>query len=167
MLGGKLMFGHQDDEQMLNEQAQSVSTGQDNTSTATDNSVSEDNQSNLSAPLVPSNDNQSSLSDNQSSQSNDQSADNLLPTTSNNAEELLVIKQQALNQLSPIINHLDQTPEEKFRTTMMMIQASDDQSLIKSAYEAAQQINDEKVKAQALLDIVNEINYFTHPINEN
>ncbi len=167
MLGGKLMFGHQDDEQMLNEQAQSVSTGQDNTSTATDNSVSEDNQSNLSAPLVPSNDNQSSLSDNQSSQSNDQSADNLLSTTSNNAEELLVIKQQALNQLSPIINHLDQTPEEKFRTTMMMIQASDDQSLIKSAYEAAQQINDEKVKAQALLDIVNEINYFTHPINEN
>jgi hypothetical protein len=161
------MFGHQDDEQMLNEQAQSVSTGQDNTSTATDNSVSEDNQSNLSAPLVPSNDNQSSLSDNQSSQSNDQSADNLLSTTSNNAEELLVIKQQALNQLSPIINHLDQTPEEKFRTTMMMIQASDDQSLIKSAYEAAQQINDEKVKAQALLDIVNEINYFTHPINEN
>ncbi len=79
--------------------------------------------------------------------------------------ELFDIKQQALNQLSPLIGHLEQTPEEKFRTTMMMIQASDDQTLIKSAYEAAQKITDEKVRAQALLDIINEINYFTqhHP----
>lgn len=76
-------------------------------------------------------------------------------------DELLQIKQQALQQLSPLVGHLDQTPEEKFRTTMMMIQASDNQVLIKEAYAAAQQIDDEKVRAQALLDIVNEINYFT------
>lgn len=74
---------------------------------------------------------------------------------------LIDIKQQALTQLSPLLGHLDQTPEEKFRTTMMMIQASDDQGLIKAAFEAAQNITDEKVRAQALLDIVNEINYFT------
>lgn len=79
-------------------------------------------------------------------------------------DALLDIKQQALQQLTPLIGHLDQTPEEKFRTTMMMIQGSDNQDLIKDAYEAAQQITDEKMKAQALLDIVNEINYFTqHP----
>ena len=48
---------------------------------------------------------------------------------------------------------------------MMMIQASDNQELIKTAYEAAQAIPDEKVKAQALLDIVNEINYFTQQQN--
>jgi len=75
---------------------------------------------------------------------------------------LLDIKQQALTQLSPMLSHLDQTPEEKFRTTMMMIQANDDKSLIKDAYATAQQITDEKAQAQALLDIVNEINYFTH-----
>lgn len=75
--------------------------------------------------------------------------------------DLVEIKQQALQQLSPLVDHLDQTPEEKFHTTMMMIQASDDQSLIKTAYETAQKITDEKAKAQALLDIVNEINYFT------
>ena len=47
---------------------------------------------------------------------------------------------------------------------MMMIQASDDASMIKTAYEAAQGIADEKIRAQALLDVVNEINYFTqHP----
>lgn len=76
-------------------------------------------------------------------------------------DDLLSIKQQALTQLSPLVGHLDQSPEEKFRTTMMMIQASDNHDLIKVAYEAAQVIEDEKVKAQALLDIVNEINYFT------
>ncbi len=74
---------------------------------------------------------------------------------------LIGIKQQALQQLSPLVGRLEQTPEEKFRTTMMMIQASDDQSLIKTAYESAGQIVDEKARAQALLDIVNEINYFT------
>lgn len=78
---------------------------------------------------------------------------------------LLEIKQQALQQLSPLVGHLEQSPEEKFRTTMMMIQASDDQSLIKAAYEAAQEITDEKTRAQALLDVVNEINYFTQQQN--
>ncbi len=76
-------------------------------------------------------------------------------------DDLLDIKQQALKALTPLVDHLDQSPEEKFRTTMMMIQASDDQSLIKVAYEAAKGITDEKERAQALLDIVNEINYFT------
>lgn len=82
-------------------------------------------------------------------------------TAASDPDDLLNIKQQALQQLSPLVSHLDQTPEEKFRTTMMMIQATDDQSLIKDAYAAAQQIPDDKSKAQALLDIVNEINYFT------
>jgi len=74
---------------------------------------------------------------------------------------LLDLKQDALQKLSPLLGHLDQTPEEKFRTTMMMIQASDNQALLKDAYEAAQGIEDEKTRAQALLDVVNEINYFT------
>jgi hypothetical protein len=80
-------------------------------------------------------------------------------------DDLLSIKQEALQQLSPLVSHLEQTPEEKFRTTMMMIQASDNQSLIKDAYESAKKITDEKVRAQALLDIVNEINYFTQQHN--
>jgi len=83
------------------------------------------------------------------------------PAPMGGADDLLQIKQQALQQLSPLVGHLDQTPEEKFRTTMMMIQAADNQDLIKEAYAAAQNITDEKTRAQALLDIVNEINYFT------
>jgi hypothetical protein len=82
------------------------------------------------------------------------------PATNANTT-LLDIKQKALQELSPLVDQLEQTPEEKFRTTMMMIQASDDQSLLPAAYDAAQAIVDEKAKAQALLDVVNEINYFT------
>jgi hypothetical protein len=78
-----------------------------------------------------------------------------------NEDELLKLKQQALQSLAPLVDHLDQDPEEKFKTTMMMIQASDNADLIPDAYAAANQIPDEKVKAQALLDVVNEINYFT------
>lgn len=76
--------------------------------------------------------------------------------------DLLDIKHQALENLAPLVSHLDQSAEEKFKTTMMLIQASDNSQLISQAYEAANQITDEKVRAQALLDVVNEINYFTH-----
>ena len=75
--------------------------------------------------------------------------------------ELIDIKQHALTELSPLIDQLDMVPEDKFRIVMMMIQASDNQQMVKTAYEIAHQIEDEKARAQALLDIVNEINYFT------
>lgn len=80
--------------------------------------------------------------------------------SSSTPTELDQIKQDALAQLSPIVNELDQPAEEKYRTLMMLIQASDDQTLIKSAYDAANRIDDKKVRAEALLAIVNEINYF-------
>lgn len=83
-----------------------------------------------------------------------------IPATTTDTN-LMHIKQQALSQLSPLLGHLEQTPEEKFRTMMMLIQASDNDKLIPQAYEAAQAITDEKARAQALLDVVNEINYFT------
>jgi hypothetical protein len=83
----------------------------------------------------------------------------------NTSSDLMEIKKNALEQLSPLVGQLDQTPEEKFHTTMMMIQASDNQDLVKDAYDAAQKITDEKEKAQALLDVVNEINYFTQKSN--
>jgi hypothetical protein len=73
---------------------------------------------------------------------------------------LVDIKLQAMQQLSPLVGHLNQPPEEKFKTLMMMIQASDDASLIPTAYETANKITNENVRAQALLDIINEINYF-------
>jgi hypothetical protein len=71
------------------------------------------------------------------------------------------IKKQALMMLEPLVDSLEQTPEDHFKTVMMLIQTSDKPELIAKAYRAAQAIGDNGVKAQALLDVVNEVNYFT------
>ena len=81
-------------------------------------------------------------------------------------DDLLDIKQDALQELAPLVDKLEQTPEEKFHLTMMMIQATDNKDLLSDAYKAAQTITDEKARAQALLDVINEINYFTQNQNE-
>lgn len=75
--------------------------------------------------------------------------------------KLADMKQQALAHLEPLADHLDGTPEETFKTTMMMIQANDNHTLIEKALDAAKEIEDDKARAQAMLDIVNEINYFS------
>jgi hypothetical protein len=77
------------------------------------------------------------------------------------SDDLLKLKQDALKDLEPMVDKLDQTPTEKFKTVMMLIQASDNSSLVKEAYETAKKITDEKERAQALIDVINEINYFT------
>lgn len=149
MLGGQLMFGHQDEQQQtVSDQVATAPSTSTSWSTAAAASTTDSTvDSTPTDPVV--NDPVTSAP-----------ADTATPVAA--TDDLLNIKQQALSQLSPIVSHLDQSPEDRFRTLMMMIQASDNQSLIKTAYDAAQQITDEKQKAQALLDIVNEINYFTH-----
>jgi hypothetical protein len=89
------------------------------------------------------------------------SASHLSPAAVGTAGDLADLRQKALGQLTPLVSHLDQSPEDKFRVLMMMIQARDDQSMLQEAYDTAQKITDEKTKAQALLDVINEINYFT------
>lgn len=89
-------------------------------------------------------------------------AQDVTPADTPDTDNLLDIKQKALEQLTPLVGHLEQSAEEEFRTTMMMIQASDNHTLIQRAYDAALRIEDDKIRARALLDIVNEINYFTH-----
>ena len=76
-------------------------------------------------------------------------------------DKLASMKQQALDHLEPLADHLEQDPEEEFRTTMMRIQANDNHTLLDKALEAAKKIKDDKVRAQAMLDIINEINYFS------
>lgn len=75
--------------------------------------------------------------------------------------DLDTIKQNALKDLTPLLNKLDQGPEEKYKTLMMIIQASDNQDLVSEAYETVQKITDDKARADALIGIINEINYFS------
>jgi hypothetical protein len=75
--------------------------------------------------------------------------------------DLDAIKQDALSELRPLVDKLDVTPEEKFDTYLLLLRSTDDQSLISPAFAAARVITDEARRAQALLDIIKEIDYLS------
>ena len=81
--------------------------------------------------------------------------------TSADTVDLSSIKNDALNELRPLIGRVDLPAEEKFDTYLMLIRSTDDTSLIAPAHTAAQNISDEKRKAEALLDIIKEIDYLS------
>lgn len=70
------------------------------------------------------------------------------------------IKKSALEELRPLVNKLNLSPEEKFDTILLIIRSTDDRSLVEAAYESAKAITDETKRAQALLDVIKEIDYF-------
>ena len=71
------------------------------------------------------------------------------------------IKNKALDELRPLIDKVNLPAEEKFDTYLMLIRSTDDSSLIGPAHEAAQAITDESRKAEALIDIIKEIDYLS------
>lgn len=73
------------------------------------------------------------------------------------------IKQAALNELRPLVDKLDVSPEEKFDTYLLLLRSTDDRDLISPAHDAAVAITDEARRAQALLDIIKEIDYLSAP----
>ncbi len=73
--------------------------------------------------------------------------------------DLDLIKQQALRELAPIANQLDQEPTDRFHTLLELIQATDNEELVKAAFDSAQAIKSDKERAAALLNLVNEVSY--------
>lgn len=81
------------------------------------------------------------------------------PTPAN--ADLEGIKKSALGELRPLIDKVDLPAEEKFDTYLMLIRSTDDSALIAPAHAAAQKITDETRRAEALLDIIKEIDYLS------
>lgn len=77
--------------------------------------------------------------------------------------ELDTIKKDALNELRPLVDKLNVAPEEKFDTYLLLLRSTDDKGLIGPAHEAARNIADEARRAQALLDVIKEIDYLSNP----
>lgn len=77
--------------------------------------------------------------------------------------DLEAIKKDALSELRPLVDKLNVSPEEKFDTYLLLLRSTDDQALIAPAHEAAKNITDEARRAQALLDIIKEIDYLSNP----
>ena len=84
------------------------------------------------------------------------------PVTTDDASQTLDgIKQAALGDLRPLVDKLNVSPEEKFDTYLLLLRSTDDKDLIAPAYEAARSIADEAKRAQALLDIIKEIDFLS------
>ncbi len=79
------------------------------------------------------------------------------------AGDLEGIKKDALIELRPLLDKLDITPEEKFDIYLLLLRSTDDKTIIAPAHETAQKIADESRRAQALLDIIKEIDYLSTP----
>lgn len=81
------------------------------------------------------------------------------PTT--DTSPLASIKKDVLVELRPLVDKLNVSPEDKFDTLLLLIRSTDDSSLVEPAHEAAKAITDEARRAEALLEIVKEIDYLT------
>lgn len=82
------------------------------------------------------------------------------PAATTLTPELETLKKDALEELRPLVDKLDLPSEEKFDTLLLIIRSTDDQSLLTAAHTAAKSIEDETKRAQALLDVIKEIDYF-------
>ncbi len=92
--------------------------------------------------------------------------DAINPEISNNGD-LEEIKKQALIELRPLVDKLNLEPEEKFEIYLLLLRSTDDKTLIDPAHKTATEIADESKRAQALLDIIKEIDYLSTPTTES
>ena len=90
----------------------------------------------------------------------EQTIEQTVPVTSFAALDLDGIKSHALEDLRPLVDKLTVTNEEKFDIYLLLLRSSDDDTLIEPAYNAARAIEDETKRANALLDVITEIDYF-------
>ena len=94
----------------------------------------------------------------------EQLVENLMPTdiqpTVFPGIDLDTIKNHALADLRPLVEKLTVSNEEKFDIYLLLLRSSDDNTLVEPAYNAARAIEDETKRANALLDIIKEVDYF-------
>ncbi len=81
-----------------------------------------------------------------------------------NSNSLDDLRQKALRDLRPIVDKVELNDEESFDVLLLLIRETDDESLLPRAYEAARQIHNEARRAQALLDVIKETDYFKHKV---
>jgi hypothetical protein len=114
----------------------------------------------------PEQDGQQPTADNNYSMQESNESDDEKQPDEKSAEEapndLGIIKNEAINDLRPLVGKLNISAEDKFDTYLLLIRSTDDKSLVGPAYETAKSIEDEAHRAQALLEIIKEIDYFSN-----
>lgn len=84
------------------------------------------------------------------------------PAPAQLSPELDSLKKDAVAELRPLVDKLNLPADEKFDTLLLIIRSTDDQSLLPAAHDAAKAIGDDAKRAQALLDVIKEIDYFAN-----
>lgn len=115
------------------------------------------------SPSDPQHSDSSAVGDDSRDTLNTDSSDRESTDTAVDHGPLASIKSEALNELRPLVDKLSVSPEEKFDTYLLLIRSTDDTNLIAPAHEAAKAIEDEARRAEALLDIIKEIDYLSRP----
>jgi len=67
------------------------------------------------------------------------------------------VKMSALNDLKPIIERVNISPEDKFKIYREILEDMPDKAVVEPAYNVAKQIADEAERAEALLFVVQKI----------
>ena len=73
--------------------------------------------------------------------------------------KLLDLRNKALDVLLPMVDKLEEPAERKFEILITAARSSDHPRLLGKTLDAAQQIEGDSQKANAILDVLNEINY--------
>jgi hypothetical protein len=87
-------------------------------------------------------------------EANDLTAGPVMTDAGDEAGDLASLKAEALKELSSIVEHINQPPEEKLKTIMQMFEETKDKNLLKHAFDTAKQVTDQAQRAQSLLEIV-------------
>ena len=92
------------------------------------------------------------------------SVNGLVNATSTTGDAALdAVKTNALQDLKPLVDKLDVTAEEKFVIYQLIFKTADDPSVVEPAYNVAKQITDETKRANALLEVIKEVNSIENP----
>jgi len=76
--------------------------------------------------------------------------------------DLTEVKRRALEALTPLLTQMqDISPERKFDICLSAMRFTDNKDLAESALEAALKIDESGTKAEALVELVNEIDYLS------
>jgi hypothetical protein len=80
------------------------------------------------------------------------------PTAQN--DQLEDVKKRAMHALTPLIADIkDMDPERKFDICLSAMRYTDNKELANVALNAALEISEDETKAEALVELINEINY--------
>ena len=82
--------------------------------------------------------------------------------TDSSSSNLDSVRKDAISDLKPIMDKLSVEPDEMFDLYLLLIRSTDDKALIQPAYAAAKKITDEARRAQALLDVIKEIDFLAN-----